>query len=154
MAATGGSLRSGALLTGCKPLRIQQRWRIPTVPAIQPHGDETMWWIVAGFSLTGLLGLEARRFWRDRIDEASGLRRYALYAVGRGDHALRLIEVDVDGRSRRLGETAGAAARDRSTAEGIWQDTHPARIAPSGAIILPFRSGPATTPVPRRRFRR
>jgi hypothetical protein len=113
-----------------------------------------MWWMVAEILLAAALGLEARRLWRERIDETTGLRRYALYAVGHGDRPLRLIEVDAAGRSWKI-EAAGAVApQDRGMGKGVRPDATAVRTAPSGAIMLPFRSGRTALATPRRRIRR
>jgi hypothetical protein len=100
-----------------------------------------MWWVVAGSLLAVAFGLEARRLWRDRIADRSGLTRYALYAVGHDDHALRLIEVGPDAHSWQMGDTAGSVVGDPGIAGQIRQNSPPVRTVPSGTVILPFRSG-------------
>jgi hypothetical protein len=51
-----------------------------------------MWWIIGACSLVTLVGVELRRFLRDRAEEA-GPHRYALYAPDDPDRAILLVEV-------------------------------------------------------------
>jgi hypothetical protein len=113
-----------------------------------------MWWMVAGLSLAGLLGLELRRFWHDRKDAARGVLRYALHAAGHGEQALRLIEIDADGCVRRIdgvGGSAGPHVRPASQADP--RDALATCAKPSvRAMILTSPAGLTRLPPPRRQI--